>query len=69
MDCLPKLAANACWVKYLSHFISVGASIILNMAGFSGMYIMSCLHWKSDAYKVYLCNINILAAKHTQAMS
>jgi hypothetical protein len=56
--------------KYLSHSIYVGASVILNAAGFSKMDIMSYLRWKSDAcYKVYLRNINILAAKYTQAMS
>jgi hypothetical protein len=52
-----------------SHSIRVGASVILNVARFSEMDIMSRLHWKSDAFKVYLCNSNVLAAKHTQAMS
>ena len=76
VDCLLKLAANVCYDltpaelgKYLSHSVRVRASVILNTAGFSKMDIMSCLRWKSDAYKVYLRNINVLVAKHTQAMS
>ena len=71
------MAATACYDltqaelgQYSSHSLRVvGASVILNAAGFSEMDIMSRLRWKSDAYKVYLRNINVLAAKHTQAMS
>ena len=76
VDRLLKLAANVCYDltsaelgKYSSHSIHVGASVILNAASFSEMDIMSRLCWKSDAYKVYLRNINVLVAKHTQAMS
>jgi predicted amidohydrolase len=76
VDRLLKMAATACYDltqaelgQYSSHSLRVGASVILNAAGFSEMDIMSCLRWKSHAYKVYLRNINVLAAKHTQAMS
>jgi hypothetical protein len=76
VDRLLKMAATACYDltqaelgQYSSHSLRVGASVILNAAGFSEMDIMSRLRWKSDAYKVYLRNINVLAAKHTQAMS
>jgi hypothetical protein len=76
VDRLLKLAAAACYElsptelkTYSSHSLRVGASVILNAAGFSEMDIMSRLRWKSDAYKVYLRNITILAAKHSQAVS
>jgi hypothetical protein len=76
MDRLLKLAANASYDltqaevgQYSWHSMRVGASVILNAAGYFEMDITSCLRWKSDAYKVYLRNINVIAAKHTQVMS
>ena len=55
--------------RYSSHSLRVGACQILYANGFSAYEIKHLLHWKSDAFMVYLRDIAWVARKQTEAMS
>jgi hypothetical protein len=50
--------------RWSAHSLRVGACVILHAMGFTGTHIKWILHWKSDAFMVYLCSLAILADHH-----
>jgi hypothetical protein len=43
--------------QFTSHSIRVGACVTLHAANISVVNIQHTLHWKSDAFLIYLCNL------------
>jgi hypothetical protein len=49
--------------RFSSHSIRVGAYVALHAARISKLNIKFALHWKSDSFYTYLCNLPCQAAE------
>ena len=54
--------------KFTAHSSRVGACVILHAAGKDPEYIKYRLRWRSDSWKVYMCNVTALAVQHLQVL-
>ncbi len=54
---------------FLSHSGTVWALVLLDEAGMTPAFMISCLHWMGESYKLYLHNTSILQHKHIDALS
>ena len=54
--------------KFTPHSVRVGAAVLLDEAGESGVFIKKRLRWRSDTFMDYLRNTFIAAKQHIQAM-
>jgi hypothetical protein len=55
--------------RWSSHSLRVGACVILHAMGFTDTQIMWLLHWKSNAFMMYLRNVAVLAHMQNIAFS
>ena len=50
--------------RYLAHSLRVWACVLLDEAGMSPEFIMSCLRWMGNSFRMYLRNTGIIQDKH-----
>ena len=55
--------------RFSAHSIHVGACVMLHSQGFSAEQLKFLLRWRSDAFMVYLRNIEFLATQQVQAIN
>eukprot|EP00957_Ditylum_brightwellii_P110668 8440108-Ditylum_brightwellii.AAC.1 len=55
--------------RFSSHFIRVGACVLLHNSGKDGKFIKLRLHWKPDTFRLYLGNTTLLSGQHCSAVS
>ena len=48
----------------LAHLLRVWACVLLDEAGMSPEFIMSCLRWMGNSFRMYLRNTGIIEDKH-----
>ena len=58
-------ASKAALQKWSCHFLRVGACVLLHTMGLTEPHFTWILHWKSNAFMVYLRNIANLSDKHS----
>ena len=54
--------------RFTSHSFRVGAYVLLHIIEVSTDTIKFCLRWRSDAFKVYLRNVDALAEHHRNVL-
>ena len=54
--------------RFTAHYIRVGACVIMHTNGSSTSMIQVRLHWKTDAFKFYLRNVESLAEYHRDVL-
>jgi len=74
--CLRRLAKSCYGITkaedlalYTSHSIRVGACVALHIAGKATEFIQSALRWRSDAFKMYLRNVVVIAQQRVTALN
>ena len=50
--------------RYSAHSLRVWACVLLDEAGMSPKFIISCLLWMGNSFQMYLRNIGIIQDKH-----
>ena len=55
--------------RYMCHSLWVGAYVLLHAENSVPDTIIVRLHWRSDAYKIYLCDTTQLAHAHNMAVT
>ena len=50
--------------RYSAHSLRVWACVLLDEAGMSPEFIMSCLRWMGNSFRMYLRNTGIIQDKH-----
>jgi len=50
--------------RYSAHLLRVWACGLLDEAGMSPEFIMSCLRWMVNSFRMYLCDTGIIQDKH-----
>ena len=50
--------------RYSAHSLRVWACVLLDKAGMSPEFIMSCLRRMGNSFQMYLCNTRIIQDKH-----
>jgi len=50
--------------RYSAHSLRVWACVLLDAAGMSPEYIMSCLRWMGNSFRMYLRDTGIIQVKH-----
>ena len=50
--------------QYLVHLLRVWACVLLDESGMSPEFIMSCLRWMGNYFRMYLHNTGIIQDKH-----
>ena len=51
-------------LRYSAHSLQVWACILLNGAGMSPEFIMACLRWMGNSFRMYLRNTGIIQDNH-----
>ena len=54
--------------RYLAHSLRVWACVLLDEAGMSPEFIMSCLCWMGNSFQMYLCDTGIIQDKHRDTL-
>jgi hypothetical protein len=56
-------------IHFTSHLICVSACIALHAAGINSFNIKHALHWESDSFLTYLCNLPCQAQRTSHAVT
>ena len=54
--------------RYSAHLLRVWACVLLDEAGMSPEFIMSCLRWMGNSFRMYLRNTGIIQDKHRNTL-